>query len=475
MKIARFLTFIFMAGLTTAAIYAQKRTATLNLDFSKNLGPIEMDHIALGQGGLSPDPIWDSRIAEIRALHPRLIRLFVQEYFDILPAKGKYHFDTLDRSVQEIIDAGALPLMTITIKPKVLFPKVDQDIIDPNDYKAWEDLMAHIVDHYKSQGLSGFYWEVGNEGDIGESGGSPYRFTPENYTRYYQHTIEAILKADPTAHVGGPAMASWKSPILPALIAFCDKNKVPLNFVSWHIYNSDPKAIQATIENVKALLVQHPSIHAETILDEWNMALSLPPENPSIQPAFVVETAWRMKESGLTYSCFYHIRDYHVDRDRFAPFFSPGGASFMASWWNRMPQYSGLFDYQNVTRPAYFSFELLARVTGDRLAATSDDEAVHAFFSYDKTYGIYNLLFWNFSDSPVTIKLQEHGLKEALIVHRRMLDAKTPIQDENARLRPLSDLKLNLAAGTTEIQLEPYGMETWALEPTNWVEQLLGP
>jgi hypothetical protein len=147
----------------------------------------------------------------------------------------------------------------------------------------------------------------------------------------------------------------------------------------------------------------------------------------------------------------------------------------MASWWNRMPQYSGLFDYQDVMRPAYFSFELLARVTGDRLAATSDDEAVHAFFSDDKVYGIYNLLFWNFSSSPVTIKLQEHGLKETLIARRRVLDAKTPFQDENARLRPLPDLKLNPAAGATEIQLEPYGMETWALEPTNWVEQLLGP
>ncbi len=474
MKVIRFLTFFLAAGMIPAAAFSQTRTANLTLDFTKNQGPMEMDHVSLGQGGLSPDPIWDSRIAEIRALHPRLIRLFVQEYFDVLPAKGKYHFETLDQSVHEIIQAGAIPLMTITIKPKVLFPKIDQDIIDPNDYHEWDQLISHMVSHYKDQGLSGFYWEVGNEGDIGESGGSPYRFTPENYTRYYQHTIEAILKADPSARVGGPAMASWKSPILPALIAFCDKNKVPLHFVSWHIYNSDPKAIQSTIESVKGLLAQHPAIHAETILDEWNMALTVPPEDPSIQPTFVTETAWRMKESGLTYSCFYHIRDYHVDRDRFTPFFSPGGASFMASWWNRMPQYSGLFDYQNVMRPMYFSFELMARVTGDRFEASSDDDAVHAFFSYDKSYGIYNLLFWNFSATPVTVKLQEHGLAEILTAKRRRLDAKSPSEDENARLHPLPDLNLDPKAASVEIQLEPYGMETWALEPAHWPDQLLG-
>ncbi len=457
---------------TSAA--AQSRNATLTLDFGKDAGPMEMNHISLGQGGLSPDPIWHSRVAEIRALHPRLIRLFVQEYFDLLPAAGQYHFDTLDQSVDDIIQAGAIPLMAITIKPKLLYPKIDQDIIDPTDYGQWEQLISAMVDHYKQKGLTGFYWEVGNEGDIGELGGSPNRYTPENYTGYYRHTIEAVLRADPTAHVGGPAMAGWKSPILPALIAFCDKEKVRLDFVSWHIYNSDPKAIEATIHGVKALLAQHPSLHPETVLDEWNMALTVPPKDPRIQPAFVAETAWRMKEAGLTYSCFYHIRDYHVERAQFAPFFSPGGASFMASWWNRMPQYDGLFDYQNVMRPDYFTFELLARVTGERLGADSNDDALHAFLAHDDEYKTFNLIFWNFSAKAMTVKLDPRGLKESLVAHRRILDAETPSQDENSRLRPLPDMKLAPGGQPVEITLGPYGIESWAMEPTDWEKQLLG-
>lgn len=469
----QFLLALVTIGISTVA-FGQARNATLTLDFSKDLGPMEMDHIALGQGGLSPDPIWDSRIAEVRALHPRLIRLFVQEYFDLLPAEGQYHFDTLDQSVDEIIRAGALPLLSLTIKPKILYPKVDQDVIDPNDYDKWQQLIEHMVQHYAGKGLSGLYWEVGNEGDIGESGGSPYRFTPENYVRYYRHTVEAILRADPTAKVGGPAVANYKSPILPALIAFCDKEKVPLNFISWHIYNSDPKAIEHTIVTVKAILAQHPTLQPETILDEWNMALTVPPADVRIQPAFVAETAWRMKEAGLTYSCFYHIRDYHVDRDRFAPFFSPGGASFMASWWNRMPQYSGLFDYQNVMRPAYFTFELMARVTGDRLEASSNDDSVHAFLAYDKTYATYNLLLWNFSNKPVTVRFNIQGLKETLIVHRRLLDAEAPSEDENARLRPMPDSKLEPGSQPSEIQLGPYGIQSWAVEPLHWTSKLLG-
>lgn len=473
MILRRLLLALMTIVISTVAL-GQTRAATLTLDFEKNRGPMEMDHISLGQGGLSPDPIWDSRIAEIRALHPKLIRLFVQEYFNLLPAEGQYHFETLDQSIDEIIQAGALPLLSITIKPKILYRKVDQDIIDPNDYEKWQQLIAHMVRHYADKGLSGFYWEVGNEGDIGESGGSPYRFTPENYVRYYRHTVEAILRADPTAKVGGPAVANHKSPILPALIAFCDKEKVPLNFVSWHIYSSDPKAIEDTIVRVKAILAQHSSLHVETILDEWNMALTVPPTDARIQPAFVAETAWRMKEAGLTYSCFYHIRDYHVDRDRFSSFFSPGGASFMASWWNRMPQYSGLFDYQNVMRPAYFTFELMARVTGDRLESRSDDDSVHSFFAYDKVYETYNFLLWNFSDKPVRIRLNLRGLKEPLIVHRRLLDAQSPSEDENARLRPMLDTQLKPGSQPTEIELGPYGIQSWAIEPLDWTTKLLG-
>jgi len=463
----------FALTIAVSSALAQSRTATLTLDFAKDAGPMEMNHISLGQGGLSPDPIWHSRTAEVRALHPRLIRLFVQEYFNLLPTPGQYHFDALDQSVDDIIEAGAIPLMTIAFKPKVLYPKVDQDVTDPTDYWQWGRLISTMVDHYKQKGLTGFYWEVGNEGDVGESGGCPYRFTPEGYMRYYRHTIEAVLRADPTAHVGGPAVAEWKSPILPALIAYADKENVRLDFVSWHIYDSDPKAIEATIHGVKALVAQHPSLHPETILDEWNMALTVPPSDVRIQAAFVAEAAWRMKEAGLTYSCFYHIRDYHVERSQFAPFFSPGGASFMASWWNRMPQYSGLFDYQNVMRADYFTFELLARVTGERLGADSSDDAVHSFLAYDSEYKTYNLIFWNFSPESVKLELDSRGLKESLVAHRRMLDAETPSQDENSRLRPLPDMKVVPRGQPLELNLGPYGIESWAMEPTDWAAQLL--
>ena len=257
------------------------------------------------------------------------------------------------------------------------------------------------------------------------------------------------------------------------LICDSDQEKIPFSFISWHIYNSDPKAVQRTILYMRDLLSKHSSLHPETILDEWNMALTVPPADARIQPAFIAETAWRMKESGLDYSFYYHIRDYHVDRAQFASTMSSGGASFMASWWNRMPQYSGLFDYQNVMRPAYFSFELLARLTGDRLAAGSNDDSVHAFLTLDKDYG-YSLMFWNFSATPVDVSLNLQSFPETLTAHRRELDATSPSEDENACRHPLEDVTLTSDAAPAQIRLAPYGMQFWSLEPSRWPAQIMG-
>jgi hypothetical protein len=438
----------------------------VTVSLNDRLGPMKIDQFALGQGGLSEDPMWDSRIAEVRALGPKIIRLFIQEYFDLLPAKGKYHFETLDRSVDTILQAGAKPLMCVCFKPRVLFPKVNHDIVEPNDYGQWEELIFQLVRHYRQRGAGIRYWEVANEPDIGESGGCPYRFQPDSYCRYYQHTVSAILRADPNALVGGPALAWWGSPILPALLDLASKDKAPLHFVSWHIYSSDPKAIRGTIDNVQALLKKYPDLHPETFLDEWNLDLGFPPSDPRIQPCYVAEVAWQMKEAGLDYSCYYHIRDYHVQFERFAPFMSASGTAFMAGWWNRMPQFDGLFDFQNNVRPAYFTFKLLSRLTADRLRVESKGSSVHGLAARDDRYSAYqyNVLAWNFSSSSVGVEVMLKDVPGALRAKPIVLNAATSSDDEIARLRPENSFEVKADHPMIQTALEPYGIRFWSFE-----------
>ena len=187
MKIA--LNLLLFILLSAGILDAQPRPVSMRLSLSERLELLEIDRIALGQGGLSENPMWADRAAEVRALRPRLIRLFIQEYFDLLPERGRNNFKTLDQSVDLIVSVGATPLMSIAIKPKLLFPVVDHKVVDPIDYDEWEKLIYSLVKHYRERGAGIRYWEVANEPDIGESGGCPYLFTPENYRRYYARKI----------------------------------------------------------------------------------------------------------------------------------------------------------------------------------------------------------------------------------------------------------------------------------------------
>jgi len=447
---------------------AGNEPAKVVVSLDERIGPMEIDKFALGQGGLSPEPMWDSRIAEIRVLRPRIIRIFLQEYFDLLPEPGKYHFETLDRSIDTILKAGSKPLMCICFKPRILFPAIDQDIVEPNDYDAWEELIFSLVFHYRQRNAGIRYWEVANEPDIGEDGGCPYRFKSDSYIRYYQHTAAAILRADPEARVGGPALANVRSPILPALLdaASADPDRTPLHFVSWHIYSSDPRAIRDTIDYTKSLLKQHPDVHPETFLDEWNLNLGFPPSDPRMQPCYVAEVTWQMKDAGLDYSCYYHIRDYHVSFERFARFMSPGGTAFMEGWWNRMPQFDGLFDFQDSLRPTYFTFKLLSRLTGDRLRLTTDNPTIHGFATRDDRYSSYrfNLMLWNFSGSPMTVGISIENMPDDMTVKPVVLDAMNPSADEIARLRPELPLSIESERPKIQVDLEPYQVRFWSLE-----------
>src|ERR1043166_9909766 len=129
--------FLLVAWLSLGIAAAQNRTADVRVNANDKLGPLEMDRFALGQGGLSEEPMWADRVAEIRDLRPRLIRLFIQEYFDLLPERGRYHFEKLDESVDLILKTGAKPLMNIDFKPKLLYPAIDHKIVDPTSYEEW--------------------------------------------------------------------------------------------------------------------------------------------------------------------------------------------------------------------------------------------------------------------------------------------------------------------------------------------------
>lgn len=455
---------IFLLASFCFTYYLSAQSVQVEVDFSKNSGPMKMEQMALGQGGLSEEPMLADRTKEIRALHPGTIRIFVSEYYDVIPEIGKYHFTTLDSMVSNILATGAKPFMSFCLKPKVFFPVIDQDIVEPNDYAGWEKFVYDVVKHYVDKNSGITYWEVGNEVDIGEDGGTPYRFKPESYARYYKHTVAAILRADSNAKVGGPALAWYKSPILPELLRVCSKENIPLDFVSFHHYNNSPKVIREQIQYVKDLIAKYPDLHPETIMNEWNVDLFNPILDPKYQPCYIAETIWQMKDVGLDWSNYYQIKDYYVSYETFAKIFSKNGAAFMTRWWNRQAQFSGLIDYQNQLRPAYYSFKLLSRMAGNKLAVNSSGEYVHGFATHDPKLQMHNMMLWNFSDKPTTITVKLKNLPSDKRVRHIVLDATGAGMEENQRLRPDPFIQLKKGSQELIVKLQPWEVHYWSLE-----------
>jgi hypothetical protein len=271
--------------------------------------------------------------------------------------------------------------------------------------------------------------------------------------------VEAIRRADPESKVGGPTAANARTPVLSYLVEFADKNHVPLDFVSWHLYDNDPRKFRDTMTYIKDLLATHPSIHPETFLDEWNDSLDNPPLDPRFQPCFITEVAYQMKEAEIDYMAYYQIRDYQLEPERFEKFMTPRGTQALDRWWNRAVQVDGLFDYQNNIRPSYFAFKLLSRLTGNRLRLETDDKAVHGLAAWDDKLGLYNVLIWNFSQNPVQVDLQLEGETSELKLSPRVLNATAASDDENVRMTPLQSTHVKPGNMRVGLNLDAYGIE----------------
>lgn len=140
----------------------------------------------------------------------------------------------------------------------------------------------------------------------------------------------------------------------------------------------------------------------------------------------------------------------------------------MTRWWNRMPQPGGLFDFQNTMRPAFFSFKLLSRLTGSRVAAESTDDKVHALATDDPVFQMRHLHFWNFSDSPAKVKLALQNVPDKSRAVPFFLDPVIPSNDENHRIRMSEEFDLPAGSYERELELAPWAVHLWYVHGKSW-------
>ncbi len=156
-----------------------------------------------------------------------------------------YNFSYVDQIYDGLLAKGIRPYVELSFMPKDLASTPERQsffyhpyISPPKNWNLWGDLIRafaqHLVDRYGINEVSKWYFEVWNEPNIGFWAGKPKQAT---YFHLYDVSARALKSVSPRLRVGGPAtaQAAWVS----AFIRHCVQDKVPVDFVSTHVYGDD--------------------------------------------------------------------------------------------------------------------------------------------------------------------------------------------------------------------------------------------
>lgn len=154
-----------------------------------------------------------------------------------------YNFINIDKIIDFLLQIGMKPFLELGFMPSCLASGNGRIFVYggnnsmPKSDKVWEELISrfikHIIDRYGESEVETWFFEVWNEPNL------PLFFSgsQEDYFHLYEMTARTAKKIDSKLRFGGPATSynSW----IPEMIDFCEKNNVPLDFVSTHHYPTD--------------------------------------------------------------------------------------------------------------------------------------------------------------------------------------------------------------------------------------------
>ena len=272
----------------------------------------------------------------------------------------------------------------------------------------WVDLVHAYVGGARDRGVLIGYHEVYNEPDLrDERTGEPvfYAGDLDDYLDLYRRTAVAIRAADPSARVGGPALASvaanshWLSAFLDMVAA----EDLPLDFLSFHHYGT--YGLRSAVETVLALLDTYPQFaHVELHLNEYNSYTVDYPQG-GLQDGFLLASAFAQDVE-------YLLGVPRLTRVSWAQFLDSGNDN-----------YSGMITIDGAAKPLYRAYEFLQRMPLDRASVQVDGpEGVGALASTDGAAGA--AIVYNRSSRDVTVSLVPDDTSEARSV--TMIDSTHP-------------------------------------------------
>ena len=297
-----------------------------------------------------------------------------------------YQWHHVDKVYDALLDLGLKPFVELNPMPAALASGTQtmfhyqMNVTPPKIWSEWQDLVAaftlHCVERYGIGAVRQWHFEVWNEPNLSGF----WSGTKEDYFQLYAYAARGVKAVDESLKIGGPA--SSKAYWLNDLIDFCQKENVPLDFISTHLYPQDefvefadrqssPHAVgqffQDTVRAAKETVAHSAMPHLPIHWTEWNTQLATSGndvswgENRYVDSlhgaSFVVRQMVELDDAAETFT-------YWVASDIFEEGPIPN-TPFSRTY--------GLLTIHGLPKAAANAFRLLERLRGPRLAMQSSN------------------------------------------------------------------------------------------------------
>ena len=262
-------------------------------DFTVTHGKIKQLNGVNAGPSVKSDTAMDRRNADYRSLGVTSVRLHdiplinsginlvdVKEIFPVWHPKldpkdpENYFFAPTDNYIRNIMsnsNAGIVYRLGASIEhgPVKYFAR------QPPDFERYAEICAGIVRHYTKGWANGFkapitHWEIWNEADGCTYARCMWDATWDRYIDFYAVIARRLRTEFPDIKIGGPSL-TWVARVKMAekLVERCEREKLPLDFLSYHDYSYKPMVNPALFE-LRKMLDRHGFARAELHCNEWH-------------------------------------------------------------------------------------------------------------------------------------------------------------------------------------------------------------
>lgn len=251
--------------------------------------------------------------------------------------------------------------------------------LPPKDFYKWAVICEHIIRHYTEGWASGFhmdieYWEIWNEPDLDDDDALDKRNwggTTEEFYNLFAITARHLKKCFPHLKIGGPALSrksvEWTEGFLQYLTS---GERVPLDFLSWHIYTYYPERILEFSSYYRGVLDKYGYTETESILNEWNYV-----KDWGANFVDSIKTIISMKGAAFTAACMCLCQN-----DR--------GVDMLMYYDARPCVFNGMFDFYTLAPlKGYYPFVMFNKLyeSGTQIECICEADNIYSVSAIDKS------------------------------------------------------------------------------------------